>query len=1049
MSAAEAGDVRMLRRKPGESVWTSRFTEVLPLISPHIDSFNFFFDEGLAKAVDDLRSTTVEFPDSTTTIEYWFEDVYIDRPTKLDKKNFSTDDRLLPRECRERGLSYKGKLEVTLCVRMNREEEVTKIKRSLGHVPVMVRSAGCHLRHKTPDELAAMKEEAYELGGYFIVNGLERIIRMLQVPRRNYVMALIRSAFCKRGPEYTKYGCQIRCVRPDETSATLYLHYLTDGSANLRVSIRRAEFFVPALLFYKAFVDTSDREIYERLVGASGLQDTLLTQRVELLLRDSKRYGVYSRSEVRAFLGRTFRPVMEVPSTTPDETVGTLFLKQYVFVHLERDADKAALLLHMVRKLYALVKGDICEDNSDALCNHEILLGGHVYLAYFKEKLMEWQQGLKAVLLKESRVGNKTLDVALVKKCMDKVPLDIGSRMETMLSTGNLNTRTGMDLMQVSGYTILADKLNMSRYLSHFRCVHRGAFFATMKTTAVRKLLPESWGFLCPVHTPDGAPCGLLNHLASHCLVTNAPENFDPAELEKVLADLGVFPASMPLDCGGGPAEYGEYAAGGSGSEAEQEAPKKRKPKKKRRTEGQEAEDEEMPDAEPSAPPPKHRAPMRWLSVVLDGRVIGNLPPGRAAGLVAALRKMKVEEHKGVPATLEVAFLPPEKKAPYPGLYLFTTPSRMMRPVKHLASGKTELIGPLEQLYMSIACQPHEVRPSKDTHVEIKPTNILSVIANLTPFSDYNQSPRNMYQCQMGKQTMGTPLYAYPHRTDNKLYRLNTPQSPLVRTQTYTGLDMDSYPSGTNAVVAVISYTGYDMEDAMILNKSSYDRGFGHATVYTHQEIDLEEFRIRGMPITHHFTGRDPKDPNKLLAPDKIDADGLPFVGQPIRKGDPFYAYYDDTTQRAKIVEYKYNEPAFVEEVRVLGTNENEVQKVGVKLRFNRNPIVGDKFSSRHGQKGVMSQLWPDENMPFSESGIRPDVIINPHAFPSRMTIGMLIESMAGKAGALHGLWQDGTPFRFDEKQRAVDYFAEQVPGLPLGDAFSGAASTSFSFSRV
>jgi len=126
-----------------------------------------------------------------------------------------------------------------------------------------------------------------------------------------------------------------------------------------------------------------------------------------------------------------------------------------------------------------------------------------------------------------------------------------------------------------------------------------------------------------------------------------------------------------------------------------------------------------------------------------------------------------------------------------------------------------------------------------------------------------------------------------------------------------------------------------------------------------------------------------------------------------------------------------------------------KLQQVSIRLRFNRNPVIGDKFSSRHGQKGVLSQLWPEINMPFSESGMRPDCIINPHAFPSRMTIGMLVESMAGKAGAMHGFYQDATPFQFDEKNTAADYFGDQLVKAGFNfygnePMYSGVAGTEF-----
>lgn len=136
----------------------------------------------------------------------------------------------------------------------------------------------------------------------------------------------------------------------------------------------------------------------------------------------------------------------------------------------------------------------------------------------------------------------------------------------------------------------------------------------------------------------------------------------------------------------------------------------------------------------------------------------------------------------------------------------------------------------------------------------------------------------------------------------------------------------------------------------------------------------------------------------------------------------------DQETGRISYKKHESSEPAYIEEVRILdGDREQGVQKVSIKYRYNRNPVVGDKFSSRHGQKGVLSVLWPQVDMPFTGSGITPDCIINPNAFPSRMTIGMLIESMAGKSGALHGQYMDATPFKFSEKQRAVDYFGEQL----------------------
>jgi DNA-directed RNA polymerase I subunit RPA2 len=179
----------------------------------------------------------------------------------------------------------------------------------------------------------------------------------------------------------------------------------------------------------------------------------------------------------------------------------------------------------------------------------------------------------------------------------------------------------------------------------------------------------------------------------------------------------------------------------------------------------------------------------------------------------------------------------------------------------------------------------------------------------------------------MGKQTMGTPSTALNHRTDNKLYRLQSGQSPLVRPKLHNTYAMDSFPNGTNAVVAVISYTGYDMEDAMILNKSVHERGFGYGTVYKSQVVDLKETRGASKsiatPTLHFGIGRDIRlDPGdrQHSCSQFLDTDGLPFIGIKLSSGDPIAAYVDDTTGRTCFVKYKGDETAYVDQVRLLGT---------------------------------------------------------------------------------------------------------------------------------
>ncbi|PNI14648.1 POLR1B isoform 3 [Pan troglodytes] len=746
------------------------------LTRAHVESFNYAVHEGLGLAVQAIPPFEFAFKDER--ISFTILDAVISPPT-VPKGTICKEANVYPAECRGRRSTYRGKLTADINWAVN---GISKgiIKQFLGYVPIMVKSKLCNLRNLPPQALIEHHEEAEEMGGYFIINGIEKVIRMLIMPRRNFPIAMIRPKWKTRGPGYTQYGVSMHCVREEHSAVNMNLHYLENGTVMLNFIYRKELFFLPLGFALKALVSFSDYQIFQELIKGKE-DDSFLRNSVSQMLRIVMEEGCLTQKQVLNYLGECFRVKLNVPDWYPNEQAAEFLFNQCICIHLKSNTEKFYMLCLMTRKLFALAKGECMEDNPDSLVNQEVLTPGQLFLMFLKGSLPLMELPTDHTVLREKRI------------------------------------------------------------------------------------------------------------------------------------------------------------------------------------------------------PP-------WMEVVL------------------------------IPMT--------GKPSLYPGLFLFTTPCRLVRPVQNLELGKEELIGTMEQIFMNVAIFEDEVFAGVTTHQELFPHSLLSVIANFIPFSDHNQSPRNMYQCQMGKQTMGFPILTYQDRSDNKLYRLQTPQSPLVRPSMYDYYDMDNYPIGTNAIVAVISYTGYDMEDAMIVNKASWERGFAHGSVYKSEFIDLSE-KIKQGDSSLVF-GIKPGDPRVLQ---KLDDDGLPFIGAKLQYGDPYYSYLNLNTGESFVMYYKSKENCVVDNIKVCSndTGSGKFKCVCITMRVPRNPTIGDKFASRHGQKGILSRLWPAEDMPFTESGMVPDILFNPHGFPSRMTIGMLIESMAGKSAALHGLCHDATPFIFSEENSALEYFGEML----------------------
>lgn len=420
-------------------------------------------------------------------------------------------------------------------------------------------------------------------------------------------------------------GVAIRCARSNEDQSTITntLHYLTTGGASLKFTAKKQEFLLPIIIVLRALSGNgpssnsnggvTDEELYNRIVQGDE-ENTFLKARAELLLQDAQRFeGLNTPNECISFIGSRFRLLSMKADSTSDLEIGYYIINRYILIHLSQYGDKLECLLLLLRKLYSFAAGTCGVDNADSLQNQEILLPGHLICTFVKEKFEEMLMGIRLGILKEmrmdfSKIAGNLYDSKILSVYVDRYGMlsggGIGQKVQHFLSTGNIISTTGLDLMQVSGYTIVAERLNFLRYCAHFRSVHRGQFFMEMKTTAVRKLLPDQWGFLCPVHTPDGGPCGLLSHLALKSVPMVGPEDIQGSNLDDLLIRLGVSPSGT-----GGVNGEGRFVS-----------------------------------------------TYNHVPVCLNGRVVGSATAKRCKTIAAQLREMKIEEK--VPSTIEVAMIP-------------------------------------------------------------------------------------------------------------------------------------------------------------------------------------------------------------------------------------------------------------------------------------------------------------------------------------------------------------------------------------------------------
>lgn len=459
----------------------------------------------------------------------------------------------------------------------------------------------------------------------------------------------------------------------------------------------------------------------------------------------------------------------------------------------------------------------------------------------------------------------------------------------------------------------------------------------------------------------------------------------------------------------------------------------------------------------------RRRLPGEKTAIFLNGRLVGYHPDGRSLSHRLRERRRMNELSNQVNIYYshklnELHMLTDKGRVRRPYIVVENGKSRLMPEVlarirsnelnwNHLVKmGIIEYLDAQEEENCLICIREKDLTP-EHTHLEVDASNIFGVVAGVLPYPEHNSGPRITMACAMTKQSLGIYATNFSHRYDTRGYIMYYPQEPLVQTSIYKALKLREKSAGQNCVVALTSYHGYNMADAIVVNRSSIDRGLERICMF--KTYETEERMYPGgqkdkieLP-TPEVVGYRGEEPYKHLAEDGIIMPESEVEGKVVLVGKTSPPRFLEEISVFGAVEEKKRESSLSLKTGDLGKVDSVLitegpggnRMVKVRVRSIKTPEIGDKLASRHGQKGVIGLLVPHEDMPFTASGIVPDLIVNPHAIPSRMTAGHLLETLGGKAGALAGLLMDGSAFsgnteddfRAILKKAGFDEYGEEV----------------------
>ena len=917
----------------------------------HLNSYDEFLERGLQSIIDEVGQIEIESAEYPYKIQ--LGKVKLQQPRMMELDGSITH--IAPMEARLRNVTYASPIMLEASV-----VEDGKILESryvhIGDMPVMVRSNACILHNLSDQKLVEYGEDPNDPGGYFIINGSERVIVGLEDLSYNKIIVdkeMVGGNIVFKAKVYSSivgYRAKLELVMKN------------DGLIVAKIPGSPVD--IPVVTLMRALGLESDREIAAAVSLVDDIQD-------ELEASFEKSGDVPTAKDAIVYISKRIAPgMLEEFQIKRAETLLDWGLLPHLGKHPDNRKEKSLFLGEATCKLIELKLGWISPDDKDHYGNKVIKFAGQMLADLFRTAFRNLVRDMKYQLERSGQKRGINAVAAAVR------PGIVTDKLNNAIATGNWGRGR-------VGVTQLLDRTNYLSTISHLRRI-QSPLSRSQPNFEARDLHATHFGRICPSETPEGSNCGLVKNLALSAIISvNVPSE----DIVEKLYDLGVT-----------------YV-----SDAKEELKKE------------------------------------GARVFVDGRLIGYYKDGQklADSLKELRRNFKIHPHVGI-FLYQSDFEGSTKR-----LYVNCNAGRVLRPLIVIKDSKPlltqELIDKVSKKFLSwtdllhmgvielvdaneeencyTAIDENDVK--KHTHMEVFPSAILGAGASIIPYPEHNQSPRNTYESAMAKQSLGFSTPLMNASTYVRQHLMLYPQTPIVTTKAMGLLGLEERPAGQNCVVAVLPFDGYNIEDAIVLSKSSVERGLGRTFFYRIYEAEAKQYpggmrdNFEIPTAEGNIRGFRGDKAYRLLEEDGVIATEATVQGGDILIGKTspprFMEEYREFEvkgpyRRDTSIGVRPSESGVVDTV-VMTQSHDGGRMYKIRVRDLRIPEIGDKFASRHGQKGVVGLLVNHEDLPYTEEGIVPDVLINPHAFPSRMTVGMFLESVTGKAAALRGSKMDGSAF--------------------------------------